>query len=224
MGRFAVIGLGTFGFNVAGALFQKGHNVIAIDAAEEMVQRAREVASQCIAADATDRDTLESLGLDDVDCAVISVGDKIDASILITLHLTELGVKMIVVKAVNDTHGKILRKIGATEVVYPEKQMALRIADRIGHKNVLDQFTLGDGISILELIVPAQLVGKTIRDCNLRRDYGMNVIALKEIITGAEEYPFSLPSPDDVLKENQILVVIGSDENIEAFKQRQTSL
>jgi len=223
MGRFAVIGLGTFGFNVASALFQKGHNVIAIDSSEEMVQRARDVASQCISADATDRETLESLGLDDVDCAVISVGDKIDASILITLHLTELGVKNIVVKAVNDTHGKILKKIGASEVVYPEKQMALRIANQIGHKSVLDQFTLGDGISILELVVPTPLIGKTIRDCNLRRDYALNVIALKEIIPDAEKYPFTLPSPDDVLKENQILVVIGPDQNIEEFKQRLAS-
>ena len=158
MGRYAIIGLGTFGSSVANSLFQKGHEVIAIDISEDLVQRARDVATQCITADATDRETLEALGLTDVDYAVISVGDKIDASILITLHLTELGVKNIVVKAINDTHGKILKKIGATEVVYPEKQMAVRIADRIGHKRVLDQIQLGDGISILEVATPDSLV------------------------------------------------------------------
>jgi trk system potassium uptake protein len=223
MGRYAIIGLGTFGSSVANSLFQKGHEVIAIDISEDLVQRARDVASQCITADATDRETLEALGLTDVDYAVISVGDKIDASILITLHLTELGVKNIVVKAINDTHGKILKKIGATEVVYPEKQMAVRIADRIGHKHVLDQIQLGDGISILEVATPGSLVGKTIREANMRRDFSLNIIALKEVISQEEEHTYILPGPDDVLKAGYILIVIGPDDKIEEFKSRQSS-
>ncbi len=223
MGRYAIIGLGTFGSSVANSLFQKGHEVIAIDISEELVQRARDVATQCITADATDRETLEALGLTDVDYAVISVGDKIDASILITLHLTELGVKNIVVKAINDTHGKILKKIGATEVVYPEKQMAVRIADRIGHKRVLDQIQLGDGISILEVATPDSLAGKTIREANMRREYSLNIIALKEVISQDEEHTYILPGPDDVLKAGHVLIVIGPDDKIEEFKSRQSS-
>ena len=175
MGRYTVIGLGTFGFSVAQSLFEKGHEVVAIDISEELVQRCRDHVSQAITADATNRETLEALGVKDSDYAIVSVGDRIDASILITLHLTELGVENIVVKAVNDTHGKILTKIGATEIVFPEKQMAVRIADRIGHKGVMDQIQLSDNLSILEITVPERLVGVNLKDSKIRQNFRINV-------------------------------------------------
>lgn len=218
MGRYAIIGLGIFGSSVAESLYQKRHEVIAIDLVEELVQRSREVVSQAITADATDRETLEALGLQDVDFAVISVGEKIDASILITLHLAEMGVKNIVVKAVNDTHGKILKKIGASEVVYPEKQMAQRVADRIGHKGVLDQIQLGDGLSILELAVPEMFIDRPLIESKIRQNFALNVIALKEIGPDGVSHNFILPRPDYILKKSDILVVIGLDEHVEAFK------
>jgi trk system potassium uptake protein TrkA len=221
MARYAVIGLGIFGSNVARSLFEKGHDVIAIDASEEMVQRARENASQAVHADATDRETLEALGLRDVDYAVISVGEKIDASILITLHLAELGVRNIVVKAINETHGKILRKIGATEVVFPEKDIAVRIADRIGHKHVIDQIPLGDGITILELTVPGFLAGKSIQDARLRKDYSLNVIGIRELRPDGR-HGFALARPDYVLRESDVLILVGPDDHVEAFKQIQS--
>ena len=217
MARYAVIGLGIFGFHVAQSLYEKGHDVIAVDISEEMVQRVRDAASQAVHADATDRETLEALGLQDVDCAIISVGERIDNSILITLHLAEMGVQKIVVKAVNDTHGKILRKIGATEVVFPEKEMAIRTADRYGHKDVLDQISLGDGVTILELTAPAFLVGKSILDAKLRKDYLLNVIGIKELRADGS-HVFVLARPDFVLKQTDVLVLVGPDDRVDAFK------
>ncbi len=218
MARYAIIGLGTFGSNVARSLFDKKHEVIAIDVHEDLVQRARDFVNQAVTADATDRETLEALGLQDVDYAVLSVGDKIDASILITLHLTEMGVRNIVVKAVNETHGKILTKIGATEIVFPEKQMAMRVADRIGHKQVLDQIQLSDHIAILEIRVPPGMAGVALRDSKLRPRYHLNVVAVKQSIPDSPEHDVILPRPDYVLGSDDILMVIGRDEHIEEFK------
>ena len=220
MKRFAVIGLGTFGINVTRSLFEKGSEVIAIDTSEALVQKAKDWATVSVCADGTDRDFLESFGLRDVDCAVVSVGDHIDSSILITLHLTEMEVPRIVVKAVNDNHGKILKKIGATEIVYPEKEMAVRLADRISHAKVLDQIQMEDGFSILEVVVPESLLGIALKNSRIRQDFGLNVIAVKEAGKAAsEKRAFSMPKPDYALHKGDVLILFGSDENIESFKK-----
>lgn len=222
MGRYTIIGLGTFGSCIAEALYQKGHEVLGIDISKDLVQKTKDTVSHAVEADATDRDTLKDLGVGDSDYAVVSVGDKIDASILITLHLAELGLRNIVVKAVNDNHGKILKKIGASEVVFPEKQMAIRVADRIGHKGVLDQIQLEDGMSILEITTPSFLTGKTLKDSRIRELYHINVIAMKALFPETGRAGLALPKADHVLTEGDVLVIIGSDNHIENFKTQQS--
>lgn len=220
MKRFAVIGLGTFGSNVARSLYEKGHEVIVLDASDALVQKAKDFATVAVAADATDRDFLESFGFREVDCAVVSVGDRIDASILITLHLAELGISKIVVKAVNEIHGRILKRIGATEVVHPEKEMALRLADRISHSGVLDQIALEDGFSILETRAPECYVGIPLKDSRIRQQYALNVIAVRPSRQEKQgRRAFSLPKPDYSLETGDVLVLFGEDEQIEKFKE-----
>jgi len=217
MRRFAVIGAGTFGSAMAETLFEKDNEVIVIDIAGEKIQTLQGVASQAIQADATDRETLVALGVNEVDCAIVSLGDTIDLSILVTLHLKEMAVPQIVVKAVTPAHGKILKLIGATEVVFPEQQMAQRLARRLSAPNIYDQIQISEDLSVLEVIAPSKLVGKTLRDSRLRDQYRLNLMAIREPIT-AGKFRSMIPTGEMTVKPGHILVLIGFNEDIEAFK------
>ncbi|HEX9186088.1 MAG TPA: TrkA family potassium uptake protein, partial [Vicinamibacteria bacterium] len=142
MGRYAVIGLGKFGATVVRSLFDRGHEVVAIDQDRARVQEARDSATQSIEADCTDQDTLRALGIKDADAGVVSLGERMDSSILVTLYLRELGVKEIVVKAVSEDHGKILHLLGATEVVHPERDTARRVARGLGVRSIVEYLPL----------------------------------------------------------------------------------
>ncbi len=214
--RFAVIGLGKFGYYLARSLFERGHEVIAIDVTKETVQNIKEYATQAIIADATSKETLISLGIKEVDTAIVSLGTRIDHSVLVTLHLKELAVKEIIVKAISEDHRKILEIIGATQVVFPEKDMAQRIAINLSSRNLLDYLPLSPGISIMELAPIASFLGKTIKDLQLRNLYGVQIIAVKELIP---ERVNLIPSPDTVIKESDILVVMGTDEALRKIEQ-----
>ncbi|PYV08998.1 MAG: hypothetical protein DMG07_24220 [Acidobacteria bacterium] len=217
MRRFAVIGAGTFGSAVAETLFEGDNEVIVIDSAAEKVQAVQGLATQAVQADATDPETLTALGVNEVDCAIVSLGEKIDQSILVTLHLKEMGVAEIVVKATTPEHGKILRLIGATEVIFPEKQMAQRVARRLSAPNIYDQIQLAENISVLEVITPPKLVGKTLKDLRLRDQYHVNLIAIREP-NGKGEMETILPKSEFQIRPDHVLVVVGMDDDIEAFK------
>jgi len=217
MRRFAVIGAGTFGSAVAETLFNDNHEVILIDIDSDRVQDLQAIATQSIQADATDVEALKAVGVNDVDCAVVSLGERIDLSTLVTLHLKEMGVPEIVVKATTPEHGKILKLIGATEIVFPEKQMAQRVARRLSAPNIYDQIPLADDLTVLEVLAPAPLVGKSLKDLRLRDQYRVNLIAVREPDVRGE-WVTIIPRAEFRVRQDHILVIVGLNEDIEEFK------
>lgn len=214
--RFAVIGLGSFGFNVAKTLFEEGHEVLAIDLNEDTVQRVRQHATQAIIADATQREMLSTLGLEDMDAVVISMGDDANASTLITLYMRELKVKRVVVKANNEDHGKILRKVGATDVIFPEKDMAQKVARSLSTPDVLDYFPMTGDYLIAEIAPVPEFVGKTLTELKLRTKYNIDVIGIRELIP---ENFVLVPRADFMIKDSDVLLVIGTRNDIKKIKQ-----
>lgn len=215
MAQIAVIGLGRFGFHVARQSFLEGHEVLAIGIEAEAVQAMREHSSRAVCLDATERDKLEALGLRDFDVVVVSVGERVDASAIIVLHLRELGVKRIIAKAGSPEHGRLLRLIGAHEVLFPEREVAERLARRLRHQNLLDFVPLGDDHAIENVAAPPALVGRTLRESDLRRRLGVQVLAVITSETGKTEVN---PSPDRPIAAGDELVVLGTHEVLERLR------
>jgi trk system potassium uptake protein TrkA len=210
MGRYAVIGLGKFGATVVRSLHERGHEVIAIDRDRNRVQEVRDTSTQAIEANCTDQDTLRALGLQDADAVVVSLGEQMDASILVTLYLKELGLKEIVVKAVSEDHGKILHLIGATEIVHPERDTARRVARGLGLRSIVEYLPLAADSSLVEVQVPAEFLGKTLAELEIRKRYQVLVVAIKRgeglvIATGGDER----------LLAGDILVLVGKDSDLD---------
>ena len=228
MRQFAVIGLGRFGYNVAKTLSEKGHQVIAVDIDEEKVQDMSEIATQAICADAKDEKAMRAIGIEGVDVAIVAMGDNIESSILATLILKEIGVKEIVAKAVDDDHGKVLEKVGATKVVAPERDMGIRVANSLISPAVIEHIELSEDSSIAELVPPAEYVNKRLREIDIRNKYGLNIIAIKKTTktltkdgkTKDEEQMNVAPEPDDIIHPGDILVVVGTNLHIENFQKR----
>jgi len=214
--RIAIFGLGIFGRHVAKVLFERGHEVIAIDQRKDLIQKAQEYTTQAIVADCTDRELLENLGLNNIDLAIISLGENLSASILLTLYLKEMEVKQIIVKAVNEDHQKILELVGATKVVFPEREIAIKLAASLDTPNVLDYLPLSQEYQVIEIAAPKAFIGKNLGELDVRRRYGVQVIAVRE--AGSEQV-FSLISPEFKIKEGDILVLIGRIEDIERIKK-----
>ena len=215
MGRFAVIGLGKFGSAVARSLFEKGHEVIGIDSSRERVQEMRDEATQAIVADCTDQDTLKALGIEEADAVVVSLGERMDASTLVTLYLKELGVKKIVAKAVSEDHGKILALIGATEIVHPERDSAMRVATALGVKSILEYLPIGVGFSLVELLAPQEFRGRTLADLQIRATYHVQVVAVKN-----GDRLDLVPGGSYEVREGDILVLIGRNEDLAQLTRR----
>ena len=210
MGRYAVIGLGKFGATVVRSLHERGHEVIAIDRDRNRVQEVRDTSTQAIEANCTDQDTLRALGLQDADAVVVSLGEQMDASILVTLYLKELGLREIVVKAVSEDHGKILHLIGATEIVHPERDTARRVARGLGLRSIVEYLPLAADSSLVEVQVPAEFLGKTLAELEIRKRYQVLVVAIKRgdglvIATGGDER----------LLRGDILVLVGKDSDLD---------
>ncbi|MDZ7261476.1 MAG: TrkA family potassium uptake protein [candidate division KSB1 bacterium] len=216
MPNFAVIGLGSFGFFVSKYLAERGFQVIAIDKTEARVNEVKPFVEKAVIADATNKENLINLGLQDMDAVVVSVGDAIDASILVVLYLKELGVKRIIAKAMTLDHGKILDIIGATDIIFPEKDMAFRLAQSLDAPNVLDYLYLAPGYSIIELAPPTSFLGKTLKQLDLRNKYGVQIIIIKEVVP---ENIIVVPKADHVIKDSDILVAMGKDEDLERIKK-----
>lgn len=211
---FAVIGLGRFGGSICRELSMEGMEVLAIDNDEDKVNEYKNIASHAVIADSTDEVSLKELGIKNIDHVIVAIGDNIQASILTTVILTDLGIKKITVKAQNDYHEKILNKIGADHVVHPERDMGKRIAHNIISNNILDYLELSDDHSIVEVKAGNKMVGKTLIDLDIRANYGCNVVAIKQ----GKEINVS-PSAEDVLKEGDVLIVIGADKDISRFEK-----
>lgn len=226
MRQFAVIGLGRFGSSVARTLAGKGHQIIAVDINENITQDISDEVTQAVCLDATDEKALRSVGIQNVDVAIVGAGTNLEASILITLNLKEIGIKEIVCKAVNQDHRKVLEKIGATKVIQPEKEMGVRVANSLISTSVIEHIEISEESSIVELIPPKEFIGKSLREIDVRAKYGVNVIAVKRRIPsaskkGEEEIVNVSPKAEDIIKKGDILVVLGENENIEKLKKEQ---
>ncbi len=214
MKSYAIIGMSSFGGFLARNLAEAGIEILAIDLDEEKIEKIKPFVHKAVIADATDRHALESIGLKDVDGVIVSLG-HIEASVLTTLHLKEMNIKKIYSKALSEDHGKILDQVGATDVIFPEKDMATRVARLLTHDNVLDHVPLSEGYSIVEIAPPSSFIGKSIAELNLRNRYGIQVIVVKELIP---ENVVLVPRAEHIIKDSDVMVLLGKDSDLSKIK------
>ena len=211
--QYAVIGLGRFGSSVATNLHKLGYEVLAIDSSEERVQEFSNEVTHVVQADTTDEETLTALGIRNFDVVVVAIGEDIQSNILTTLQLKELGVPYIVTKAKNALHGKMLEKMGADRVVYPERDMGQRVAHNLVSSNIMDYIELSPNLGIVEVSIPRALIGKTLAETNLRAKFEINVVAIKR-----GEALIVPPLPSEKFKEDDVLVVVGGIKGIQRLE------
>lgn len=211
--QYAVIGMGRFGSSVAISLSNLGFEVLAIDSSEQKIQEVVGSVTHAVSADTTDEEALRALGIRNFDVVVVAIGADIQASILTTLILKDLGVPKLIVKAQNELHGKVLNKIGADKVVYPERDMGMRVAHHLISPNILDYIELSDDYSIVEMKAPIPAVGKNLKQLDIRAKYKCNVLAIK-----TDDRMNISPYADDVIKENDILVIVGKNADLASLE------
>jgi trk system potassium uptake protein TrkA len=210
-----VIGLGIFGFHIAKELYENGMQVIAIDKSKEVIQKIKDFSSKAVVADAREKEVLESIGIQEEDIVIVSFGEDLSSSTLLTLHLKELNVKRIIVKAPNEDHKRILQKVGATEVIIPEREMAGKVAKSLISPNVIDYIPVSEDYNISEIAPPASFIGKSIAELNLRNRYHIEVIAIRDVLSDRITL---VPQASSVIKDSDILVVIGKEPDIKKIK------
>jgi len=211
--QFAVIGLGRFGRSVAITLAGMGCEVLGLDLEEGVVHEMGNCLTHVVQADATDEEVLRSLGLRNLDVVVVGIGQDIQSSILVTLMLKELGVRYVVAKAQTEAHGKVLARVGADRVVFPERDMGARVAHNLVSANVLDQIELSPDCTIMEIVAGEKLASKTLRQLDLRAKHGVNVMAIRkgnEVIVS--------PKADECIAADDVLVVIGRGDAIKRLE------
>ncbi|GAA0123926.1 MAG: TrkA family potassium uptake protein [Clostridium argentinense] len=212
--QFVVIGLGRFGTSVAETLYSLGNDVLAVDRDEEVIQNISETVTHAVQVDANDEQSLRALGIGNFDVAIISIGSDIQASILATVLAKELGVKHIITKANNELHAKVLYKIGANRVIFPERDMGVRVAHNLCSSNILDYIELSPDFSIAEIVSPQEWHKKSLKELNLRAEYGINVMAIKR----NNEIDVS-PSADEIIEANDIIVAIGGNQELNSIEK-----
>jgi len=214
MDTFAVLGLGQFGMTAALALVNEGKEVMVVDTERDKVNEIKDRVASAVVADCSDRSVAEKFLSEEIDCAIISLGQRSEAGILSTLYAKELGVKHIVVKANSIDHGKILAMVGATQVVHPSEAQARRLVSSLVRPNIVEYLPLVEGYSVVEIKTPEGFVGKSLKDLNLRHDYMVDVIGVKS--GGGLNI---IPSADEELPAGSSLLVIGLDGDIERLQR-----
>ncbi|GIP40708.1 potassium transporter Trk [Paenibacillus sp. J31TS4] len=212
--QYAVIGLGRFGSSLAKELIALGYEVLGIDKNEEVVSEMSNKLTYTVEADSTDEEMLRSLGIRNFDCAVVSIGDDIQASILTAILLKDLGVKKVVAKALSELHGKVLHKIGVDRVIYPERDMGVRVAHQLVSPNLLDYIELSDDYTIAELSVTRKISGHTLKELDTRARYGCSVVAINK-----RSGVIIAPTAEDVVEEKDVIIVIGTNDQIDDFEK-----
>lgn len=220
MFQFAVIGLGRFGTQVVRLLYESGHTVLAIDIGAAAVQRIKDHATQAVVLDARNKERLQALGIRDFDVVVISLGERLEASALVALHLKEIGVKRLIAKAGSDDHAKLLQLIGVDEIITPERQAAERLAHRMINAGVLDYIPLGAGYGIHEIEAPKEFLDKSLVELKLRNRYNVQVLAIRD--TRTEELEVN-PMADFRIRDFHILIVLGRDKDLDRLRHLTAS-
>jgi trk system potassium uptake protein TrkA len=213
MKQFVVIGLGNFGFTVATRLAQIGHQVLAADTNATRVEHIKDLVTQAVVIDAKDKNALTEVVTNAIDAAVVGLGDSVEASLLCVLYLKELGVRRIIAKAASDDHGRILESIGTSEVIYPERDAGLRLAEKLNAPtSVIDYIELSPDYSIIDVATPDDFVGKTLKQLQLPKKQGILVIAVRSVLKGNEIQ--LLPPADYKFEPDSVITVIGRYEDL----------
>lgn len=206
---FAVIGLGRFGFHVAKTLSELGAEVIAIDKEEENVREISDFVTQTYILDAMDEKAMKEAGIANVDVAIVSIGQNVEANLIVVMVLLDMGIKEIIAKAVTPLHGKLLEKMGVTRVVYPERDMAIRVSHSLLVKNVLEEIPLTPKHGIFEIKAPKTFINKSLKELQIRKNYDANVLAIRR-----DNNLIINPSGDDTIQEEDALLLLGLNEGI----------
>lgn len=213
--QFGVIGLGRFGSAIATTLARLGHDVIGVDADEARVAEMADVISQALQLEATDEKALRASGMQHVDVAVVSIGENIESSVLVVMQLRELGIETIVAKAVTPLHGRILRMLGVSRVIFPEREMAIRVAHSLVMPNVIDYIELSRDFSIVEIPAPDAFVGRTLKQLELRPRFGLTLIAIKRQSTDTDAIVTNIaPAADETIQRGDTLALLGSNDRL----------
>ncbi|MSS63812.1 potassium channel family protein [Velocimicrobium porci] len=207
--EFVVFGLGRFGKSVALTLADSGCEVLVVDDNEEKIHDIAEYVTYAVKADVTDAETLSTLGLRNFDGAIIAIGENLEASVLVTILVKELGIPYVLAKVQTDTQAKVLKKVGADMVVFPEKETGIRIANKLVHGNFFDAIELSTTFSMMELDALPEWYGKTLSELDLRAKYDINVIGVKN----RGKFNFN-PTAEEIIDRDDILVVIGRNETL----------
>ncbi|MBI2481053.1 MAG: TrkA family potassium uptake protein [Planctomycetia bacterium] len=213
--KFIVLGLGSFGAALARRLTKNGCQVMGVDGIRERVDEIKDELYEAVIADVSDRSSLEELGLPDADAVFISLGEDITPSLLAALHAKELGAKRIIVKGVTKEHGKLLEHLGVERIVFPELEIANELGDRMAWPNVLDFLPIDPDYSIIELAVPPSCVGMTLQEADLRRRFGVWIMAIKDALSGQLSV---LPAAEHRLNDDQLLLALGKQDQLERLR------
>ncbi len=207
--QFIVIGLGRFGSSVTRTLIENGHEVLAVDKNEQLVQEIAPIATHALQADCSDEAVLRELGASNFSHAIVAIGDDLQASILTTLLLKEMKVPKVTAKARNEMHGNVLRKIGADQIVYPERDMGVRLANQLSSENLIDYIELSPDYNLAEIMAPPAMNGCSLKNLNIRAKHGCTIMAIK-----TEQGINISPRAEDEIHTGDILLIIGSNEEI----------
>ena len=211
---FLVIGLGRFGSSLAVALAEAGHEVLAVDTDHDVVQSMSSRLTHVVAMDAASEDALATLGVGNFDAAIVATGSDFESSILLTLMLKKLGASLVIAKALTEQQVEVLNRVGADRVVQPERDAGLRLARQLASPNLLDYLTLGPGMSVAEIKPPEFVLGKSLKELNLRRTHRINILVIKR----GEEFLIS-PDPDEKIRAEDSLIVAGLDVDIARLRK-----
>lgn len=214
MRSYVVVGLGRFGQEIARLLSEMGCEVLAMDVRSELVQQIANDVTHAVVADAQDKSVLKALGVQEMDCAVIAIGDDLAASVLATMNMKELGLSQVVCKAHDDTHRRVLEKMGADRVVIPEKEYAARLAQSLASTNILDYIELSPDYGIAEVPAPTSWSGKTLRELNVRAKLGLNILAVRRG-SGIDVSP----AADFAVESGDVVVVLGNSAALEKVQK-----
>jgi len=224
MESFAVIGLGRFGMRLATLLADAGAEVIAVDSRRDLVEGARDRVALAVCLDATDAEALKSQGIDKVDVAVVGVGESFEDNVLTTVTLKEIGVPRVISRATSRVRAEILTRVGADDVVNPEKEAAERWTNRLMAPSIMDRIELAEGASLVQLAAPTSFFNKTLEQLDLRKTHRVNVVAIRRTArqtdggqTTERQLVISVPAGDTAVREGDVLILIGADEAIQAF-------
>ncbi|MDF2908557.1 MAG: potassium transporter TrkA [Herbinix sp.] len=216
--EFGIIGLGRFGFSLASSLAESKREVLVLDSSENKIRQIRHLTDNALVVSDLSKETLLQAGVQNCETVIICIGEKIDVSILTTLNVISMGVPRVIAKAISLEQGKILEKIGA-EVIYPEHDMAIRLANRLVSSRVMDYITLNNDVTITELRLTSKIAGQTVLQASIRKKFKLNIIALEQNRKTITEI-----TPDLILQENDIAVVVGDKDHIKKFETYLTSV